>query len=141
MMRTMYPGVPAPRLLARLGFNEGAVAGRLAHTGKALRALRDAGVPLVMGSDSGNWPILPFEFHGPTSIREVELLVDAGLSPEEALTAATRTPARMLGLDVGTLVVGSSADLLVVEGDPLSNAGALRTLRYTIRDGELRTPT
>ncbi|MDP2315828.1 MAG: amidohydrolase family protein [Pseudomonadota bacterium] len=140
MVETMYPGVPAAGLLARLGFNEGAVRRRLARTGRALRALRDAGVPIVMGSDSGNWPIIPFEFHGPTSVREVELLVLAGLTPEEALLAATRTPARMLAIEAGTVESGRIADLLVVDGDPLVDVRALRHLRYIVRAGEARTP-
>ncbi len=140
MVETIYPGVPAAGLLARLGFNEGVVKGRLARTGRALRALRDAGVPIVMGSDSGNWPIIPYEFHGPTSVREVELLVLAGLTPEEALLAATRTPGELLGLNVGVVLPGWTADLLVVNGDPLADVRALRDLRYTVRAGEARTP-
>jgi imidazolonepropionase-like amidohydrolase len=140
MVETLYPGVPASGLLARLGFNEGVVKGRLARTGRALRALRDAGVPIVMGSDSGNWPIIPYEFHGPTSVREVELLVLAGLTPEQALLAATRTPGELLGLNAGVVLPGWTADLLVVNGDPLADVRALRDLRYTVRAGEARTP-
>ncbi|MDP2307138.1 MAG: amidohydrolase family protein [Pseudomonadota bacterium] len=140
MFATVYPGVPGKGLLARFGFNERAIAHRLARTNRALRALRDAGVRIVMGSDSGNWPIIPFELHGPTSVREVELLVLAGFSPEEALVSATRTPARMLGLEAGTLQPGRIADLLVVDGDPLADVRALRSLRYTVRGGQARTP-
>lgn len=140
MVRTLYPGVPFPRLLARIGFGEGPIAARLARTARALRALRDAGAPIVMGSDAGNWPILPFEFHGPTSIREIELLGEAGFTPAEALTAATRTAAEMLGIEAGIVAPGRIADFVVVEGDPLADLSALRRLRYTVRAGVARSP-
>ena len=48
----------------------------------AVAALHDAGVTLVMGSDSGNWPVFLSEFHGPTSVREVELLGEAGIDAD-----------------------------------------------------------
>jgi imidazolonepropionase-like amidohydrolase len=75
---------------------------------ESLRLLKAAGVPLVMGSDSGNWPLFPYYFHGPTSWRELRLLSEAGLSPLEVLRAATVNPARMLGLEdrLGTVDVG-----------------------------------
>ncbi len=109
----------------------------------SLRYLKEAGVPLVMGSDSGNWPLFPYYFHGPTSWRELRLLADAGLSPLEVLQAATVNPARMLGLEeqLGTVDVGKLADLLVVGDDPLLDVEkSLHTLRYTIRAGAARTP-
>jgi imidazolonepropionase-like amidohydrolase len=108
----------------------------------AVGRMNDAGVALVLGSDSGNWPVFLAEFHGPTTVRELELLVDAGLTPLEALTAATATPARMLGLDgeLGAIAVGMAADLLVVDGDPLADITAVRRARWVIRDGEARTP-
>jgi imidazolonepropionase-like amidohydrolase len=81
-------------------------------------------------------------FHGPSTLREVELLVDAGLTPLEAIRAGTATPARMLGLDgeIGTVAVGRRADLVVVDGDPTADVRALRRIRWTIRDGVARTP-
>ena len=95
---------------------------------------------LVLGSDAGNWPIIPYLFHGPTSVRELELLGEAGLTPEQALTAATRTPARMLGIEAGTVEVGRTADLIVVEGDPLTDLSAVRDVRWTVRAGVAATP-
>lgn len=141
MIATIYPMLPRWDLVRRVGFTRRTAEHRLTAQGEAVRALHDAGVPIVMGSDAGNWPIIPFEFHGPTSIRELEVLGEHGFSPAEALTSATATPARMLGLDVGTLVVGQGADLVVVEGDPLVDLRALRTVRYTVRAGDARTPT
>ena len=107
-----------------------------------VRHLHEAGVPIVAGSDSGNWPVILYEFHGPTSIRELELLGEAGLTPEEVIIAATRTPARMLGLadEIGTVEIGKRADLIVTRDDPLEDLRALRRLRWSIRGGAARTP-
>jgi imidazolonepropionase-like amidohydrolase len=106
-----------------------------------VKALRDAGVPLVMGSDSGNWPIMPFEFHGPTSIRELELMVEAGLTPEEALRSATTTAAAMLGrADLGKVAPGSVGDLVLVRGDPLADVSVLREPAWVVVGGVADTP-
>ncbi len=101
-----------------------------------------AGVPIVMGSDSGNWEIIPYEFHGPTSVREVELLSIAGLTPMEALEASTRVPAEMLGVahEIGTVEVGKRADLVVLGEDPLADLTTLTRPRWIVRDGEARDP-
>jgi imidazolonepropionase-like amidohydrolase len=110
---------------------------------QALRYLKDAGVPLVVGSDSGNWPLFPYYFHGPTTWRELRLLADAGFSPQEILRAATTNPAQMLGLSdrIGTVEVGKAADLVIVRADPLVDLeNAMRSLQYTIRAGVARTP-
>jgi imidazolonepropionase-like amidohydrolase len=110
---------------------------------QSLRYLKEAGVPLVVGSDSGNWPLFPYYFHGPTTWRELRMLAEAGLSPQEILRAATVNPAKMLALDdrIGTVEVGKLADLVVVSDDPLVDVErAMRSLRYTIRAGVARTP-
>jgi imidazolonepropionase-like amidohydrolase len=110
---------------------------------EAVRHLKAAGVPLVMGSDSGNWPLFPYFFHGPTSWLELRLLSRAGLSAQEVLRAATVNPARMLGLEdkIGTVDVGKVGDLIVVRDDPLVDVEkAMRSLQHTIRAGVARTP-
>jgi len=109
---------------------------------EAARRMFEAGVPLVLGSDSGNWPMVPYQFHGPTTIRELELLAMAGLSPAEILAAATRVAAEMLGLEaeLGAVTVGRRADLVLLAADPLADVGAWRSIRYTVRDGVARTP-
>jgi imidazolonepropionase-like amidohydrolase len=110
---------------------------------QSLRYLKEAGVPLVVGSDSGNWPLFPFFFHGPTTWRELRLLAEAGLSPQEILRAATVNPAQMLGLAdrIGTVEVGKIADLVIVREDPLVDVEkAMRSLQHTIRAGVARTP-
>ncbi len=94
-----------------------------------------------MGSDSGNWEVIPWEFHGPTSVREVELLHLAGLSPMEALMASTSVPARMLGREseIGTLAVGWRADLVILPEDPLEDLTVLTRPAWVMKDGEIRT--
>jgi imidazolonepropionase-like amidohydrolase len=88
---------------------------------EAVRQLKAAGVPLLAGSDAPN----PGTAHGVSLHRELELLVKAGLTPVEALTAATSTPARIFGLaDRGRIAAGLRADLLLVTGDPTKDISA-----------------
>ena len=106
------------------------------------KEMREAGARIIVGSDAGNWSVVPWQFHGPSTHREIELLVEAGWSPEEALEAATRLPAEMLGMEaeIGTLEVGKRADLLLVHGDPLTDPRALREIAWVVKDGVARTP-
>ena len=107
-----------------------------------IKKLHAAGIPIVMGSDSGNWPVMPQMFHGPTSIREIELLTLAGLTPLEAIKSSTYLPAQMLGMDqdIGTIEEGKIADLIIVKGDPLSDIKSLKNVQWTIKDGVAKTP-
>ena len=73
-----------------------------------------------------------------TSIREIEGLGEQEFSPAETLTTATATPARMLGIDAGTIQVGQVGDLAV--DDPLADGHALRNVRYAVWEGDARTP-
>jgi len=98
----------------------------------AVRALRAAGVPLLAGTDAPN----PGTSHGVSIHRELELLVEAGLTPAEALTAATAAPARAFGLDDrGTIAPGRRADLLLVEGDPTADVRAVRAIERMWKGG------
>lgn len=85
---------------------------------------------------------VPVLFHGSSMLREVELLGEAGLTPLDAIASATRVPAAMLGLadEIGTVEVGKRADLVVVRDDPLADLRALRTIRWTVKDGVAHTP-
>ena len=97
--------------------------GKLEDVFATVRALRDAGVDILAGCDvSEPLPILGGLAHGASLHRELQLLVDAGLTPTEALRAATGTPARRFGLDDrGRIAPGARADLLLVKGDPTTD--------------------
>lgn len=85
---------------------------------RTLKAAIDAGVPIAMGYDSAPERL---------AASELGLLVEAGMTPAQALMAATSTAAYALGLDglIGTVEPGKLADLLVVDGDPLQDVGVL----------------
>lgn len=100
-----------------------------------LRALHAAGVRIGFGTDSGATPV---RIPGFVEHRELDLMVQAGLSPTEALTAATSNAAALMGLeDRGVLRAGARADLLVLDADPTANIRATRTLREVWRNGAL----
>jgi imidazolonepropionase-like amidohydrolase len=94
-----------------------------------LRALHDAHVTLIAGTDQA----VP----GHSLHREMELFVEAGFTPMEALQAATLVPARVLGRDkdLGTVEPGKIADFLVVDGDPLADIRNLRRVVTTVQSG------
>jgi imidazolonepropionase-like amidohydrolase len=96
-----------------------------------IKAMHDAGVRIVAGTDYG----LP----GFSLLRELELYVEAGLSPGDAIRAATVVPAEVMGLssDVGTIEAGKRADLVVLDADPLSDIHNLRTGRWVVVDGRI----
>jgi imidazolonepropionase-like amidohydrolase len=98
-----------------------------------LKAWR-AGVPLVTGSDAGNFYVL----HGPTVQREIELWVNAGIPVEVALQAATANAAKLLRASdrIGTVEVGKEATLLIVDGNPLQDVKALSAISIILMKGE-----
>jgi hypothetical protein len=114
----------------------------LANASDAVATMHKAGIPIVVGSDASSWPVFLNFFHGPSTIREIELLGGAGIPSMDAISSATRIPSEMMGLDntIGTVEVGKRADLIVLRDDPLENLSALKSLLWTIRDGEARTP-
>ncbi len=111
--------------------------GKLEDTFATVSALRDAGVDILAGSDvSEPLPILGGLAHGASLHRELQLLVDAGLTPTEALRAATSTPARRFGLDDrGRIAPGARADLLLVKGDPTMNITDTLSIEAVWRHG------
>lgn len=129
-------------LFGRWWFSERAQVEAMQRSQEAVRRLHAAGVPIVVGSDTPFRPAIIYGFHGARTLREIELVSEAGLSPAEVLQAATRVPAEMLGLagEIGTIEVGKRADLVVVRADPLADLRALRAIEWTVRDGVARTP-
>jgi cytosine/adenosine deaminase-related metal-dependent hydrolase len=91
---------------------------------QVLTAARKAGVPFLVGTDSG-FAVTPYgEWHA----RELQIMVDdLGFTPAEALTATTVNNARVLREheEVGRLAAGTLADFIVVDGDPLADVGVL----------------
>jgi imidazolonepropionase-like amidohydrolase len=84
------------------------------------RALRDSGARILMGTDTLN----PFVTPGFSAHEELALLVAAGLTPYEALQAATASAAEFLRADIGVVASGKRADLILVERNPLKDLGA-----------------
>ena len=98
----------------------------------AVRVAHDAGVSLVFGTDGG---VLP---HG-RGIDEMDALVSSGLTPLEALQAATINAAKALAIadSVGHIAVGMSADFVAVRGDPSGDVGALRSVVLVVSRGRV----
>ncbi len=90
----------------------------------------DAGVRVAMGTDSGVTP------HG-QNLRELELMVDGGMTPMQAIVATTSSAAELMGLqeELGTLEPGKRADLVVVDGDPLDVVGLADRISSVYQDG------
>lgn len=92
---------------------------------EAVRELMAAHVPVLAGTDAPN----PGTAHGASIHRELELLVRSGMTPEQALAAATSVPARTFHLnDRGEIAPGKRADLLLVKGDPTHDITATRDI-------------
>lgn len=100
---------------------------------KNVKALADAGVPIALGTDAG----MPNTPHGLSTLREMELLVQAGLTPTQALMAATANSARVLGLieDRGVIAPGKRADLVLVAGRPWEQISDVRKTLRVFVDG------
>jgi len=133
------PGVakippPLNRLFSNAGaagIDAAAARARLERGLRIVKALHDAGVPVVAGTDEG----IP----GHSVHREIELYVEAGLTPLQALQAATIVPARAMKLDaeLGTIEKGKRADMVVLNANPLERIQNIRSARWTIVDGRV----
>ena len=114
-------GPPSPHA----DLNEKVFAKELAVVG----ALHKAGVPIVAGTDQ----TVP----GHSLHREIELYVQAGFTPMEAIQAATIVPARVMGLDkeLGTVEAGKRADVIILDGNPLESIRNIRKVEFVITNG------
>jgi imidazolonepropionase-like amidohydrolase len=108
-------GIPQPAVMK-------AKTMRAKHEASFKQAHR-SGIHIALGTDAGT----PFNHHGENA-QELERMVALGMSPMDAILAATASAARLLGIEhiVGTIEVGKMADLLLVEGDPLKRISVLR---------------
>ncbi|HLH39158.1 MAG TPA: amidohydrolase family protein [Bryobacteraceae bacterium] len=89
-----------------------------------------AGVTILSGSDVGTFP------HGDNA-RELEAMVDFGMSPQAALKAATSTAGEVLRMDIGEVKAGKFADLIAVDGDPSKEISAIRRVRFVMKGGTI----
>ena len=101
---------------------------------RLVKAFREAGVPVVAGTDAGTSGVVwGFSLHD-----EIELLVKAGLTTKEALVSATRLPATWLGIEdkTGTVEVGKYADLVLLDANPLDNISNTRKISGVFVNGQ-----
>ncbi len=104
-----------------------------------VKAFKEAGVPIVAGTDAGvSGVVAGFALHD-----ELALLVQAGLTPEEALNAATLSAARWLGIDqqIGTVETGKFADLVLLDENPLADINNTRKIAGVFVNGKWLSKT
>ena len=110
------------------------IADGVRHRRQVVSAFRGAGVKLAAGTDTPN----PFVVPGFSLHEELSLLVDAGLSPAEALAATTREAARLMSSnDWGTVAAGQVADLVLLDANPLVQIGHTRQIDSVMLGGRL----
>ena len=103
---------------------------------KNLARFVEAGGEVALGTDYGGAPQMAFELGMPIS--EIEWMMEAGMTPMQIIVSATKNAARACNMEgqIGTLEVGKLADILVVDGDPLSDIYALTKVNLVLREGK-----
>lgn len=119
------PGAYAPDVLEKIRW-------RIDITGKSLQRLVPRGVKIAFGTDAG------VSKHG-RNADEFELMVANGMTPTQALQAATVNAADLLGLsrDIGTIEAGKAADLIAVAGDPVADVRLLKHVKFVMAQGKV----
>ncbi|MFC1651496.1 amidohydrolase family protein [Candidatus Latescibacterota bacterium] len=100
-----------------------------------LKIMHEEGVQILAGTDVGN----PYIYAGFSLHDELELYIQAGFTPFEALETATINPAKYLGMEksLGTIEEGKIADLVLLDADPLANISNTRKIHAVILNGRL----
>lgn len=140
----LVPTLIAGYLIHERGTDAGIPAASVAKAGaivekgfQSFRKAHEAGVQIAMGTDAGTC----FNYHGQNA-RELELMVEHGMSESQALQSATIKGAELLDLagEIGTLEKGKRADLIVVQGNPLASIKILQdqnAISLIMKDGEI----
>jgi imidazolonepropionase-like amidohydrolase len=97
---------------------------------ESFKAALDAGVTILSGSDVGTFP------HGDNA-RELEAMVEFGMTPVNALKAATSTAGQVLNMEIGEVKPGMFADLIAVDGDPTHDISAIRRVKFVMKGGAI----
>jgi len=108
---------------------------RLPTLAAKFKQLRDTGVTMMVGTDSG----IPGNFHTDSTWRELQAWVDLGMTPMQAIAGATRWPAVWLKRekDIGTLAPGRYADVVAVRGDVLTHINLLQRVDLVVKNGKI----
>jgi len=103
------------------------------HSKVNARQFIDANAYMGVGTDAAS----PMNFHTEAIWREMSALVDSGMTPARAITAATKTGAEIIGMgrELGTLEAGKLADIIIVDGNPLADIHTLDYVAVTIKGG------
>jgi imidazolonepropionase-like amidohydrolase len=119
------PNAYPPEVRAKIDY-------RISITGKALEKAVPAGVKIAFGTDAG------VSKHG-RNADEFEMMVKHGMTPAQAIRAATVNAADLLGLarEIGSIEAGKEADLIAVEGDPLADVTVLKRVGFVMADGRV----